>query len=316
MLKKVLILFLLLSFAFSTFNLEIAFSKAGGGKSFGTTGTHSYSAGNKYVSPNLNTPKTTPTVNPNSNQSQPSFLRNFLSGFAGALASIALFSILGSLFGFSGPNGSLAGFFLIIIIAFLLIYLVNSFAKRRFERDKNYNVDSLNKEQYNTSSIYNDSFQGVKLGSIQAKMDVDRGLKEIERAFPSFSEEDLRSKIKEIFVNIQKAWSEKNFTMLRNLTTNEMFLNFQKQIEELNKNGITNFVENISVKRMDLVDAWMEDEKIYVTYKIEATMTDYDVDVNDNILRGNKDKLIDFQELWSFVSKDSIKWELSAINQL
>ncbi|AWB10550.1 putative lipid-binding transport protein, Tim44 family [Thermodesulfobium acidiphilum] len=316
MFKKVLILFLLVSFAFSAFNLEIAFSKAGGGKSFGTTGTHSYSAGNKYVSPNLNTPKTTSPVNPNNNQSQPSFLRNFLGGLIGALASIALFSMLGSLFGFNGPNSSLAGFLLIIIIGFLLIYLINYFAKRRFKSDSNYNEVSVNKELYNASSVYNDSLQGVKLGSVQAKMDVDRGLKEIERAFPSFSEENLRSKIKEIFVSIQKAWSEKNFNMLRNLTTDEMFLNFQKQIEEFNKSGITNFVENISVKRMDLVDAWVEEGKIYVTYKIEATMTDYDVDVNKNILRGNKDELVDFQELWSFISEDSINWRLTAINQI
>ncbi len=299
-----------------TFNVDCAFSKAGGGKSFGSAGTHSYSGGNKYVAPNLNTPKPTSPTNPTINQNQPSFLRNFLGGIAGALAGIALFSMFGSLFGFSGPNSSVAGLFLIIILGILVVYLINFFSKRRTSQENVYNREATG-EGYKTSSYSNtDSTQGVALGSVQAKMDVDNGLREVEKLFPSFSEEELRPKIKDMFLNIQKAWSEKNIGGLKNLITDEMLLNFQKQIEELNSNGTTNIVENISVKRMELVDAWMERESIYATYKIEATMSDYDVDSNGSIVRGDKDRAVDFQELWSFVSRDSVKWELSAINQI
>jgi predicted lipid-binding transport protein (Tim44 family) len=296
--------------------VDCAFSKAGGGKSFGSTGTHSYSGGNKYVAPNLNTPKSTAPINPNINQNQPSFLRNFFGGLVGSLAGIALFSMFGSLFGFSGPNSSVAGIFLIVILGILVVYLINFFAKRRTSQENLYNRDSTG-QGYNASNYSNSNpTQVVALGSVQAKMDVDNGLREIEKLFPTFSEEELRSKIKDIFLNIQKAWSGKNMGALKNLVTDEMFLNFQKQIEELNSNGTANIVDNISVKRMELLDAWMEDRTIYTSYKIEAIMLDYDVDRDGNVLRGNKDRPIDFQEIWSFVSRDSINWELSAINQI
>lgn len=322
MIKKIFILLLLLMCFSLTVNVDYAFSKAGGGGSSGSTGTHSYSGGNKYVAPNLNTPKSTAPTNPNLNQkpnvnqNQPSFLRNFFGGLAGALAGMALFSMFGSLFGFSGPNSSVAGIFLIIILGILVVYLIKFFAKRRTSQENLYNRDSTG-QGYNASDYSNSNpTQVVALGSVQGKMDVDNGLREIEKLFPSFSEEELRSKVKDIFLNIQKAWSGKNIGVLKNLVTNEMLLNFQKQIEELSNKGAANIVDNISVKRMELVDAWMEDKTIYATYKIEATMIDYDVDNNGNILRGDKDRSVDFQELWSFVSRDSINWELSAINQI
>lgn len=312
MFKKILMLSLLLCFVSLIFNVETAFSKAGGGKSFGSTGTHSYSGGSKYVNPNLNTPKSTVPTNPNynqksSSQNQPSFLRNFFGGLAGALAGMALFSILGSLFGFSGPNSSIAGFFLILIILILVIYLINFFMKRRTSQNNLYDYDKDFADSKPT--------QVVDLGSVQAKMDVDNGLSEIEKLFPSFSEEDVRHKLKNIFLEVQRAWSEKDVEMLKNFTSDEVFLNFQKQIEELNKRDVTNIIKNISVKRMELVDAWVEDKTIYLTYKIEATMMDYDIDRDGNIVRG-KDELVDFHELWSFVSEDSINWKLTAINQI
>lgn len=316
LIKKIFILLLLLMCFSLTINVDSAFSKAGGGKSSGSTGTHSYSGGTKYVAPNLNTPKSTAPTNPNVNQNQPSFLRNFFGGLAGSLAGIALFSMFGSLFGFSGPNSSVAGIFMIIILVILAVYLINFFSKRRASQENLYNRNSAG-EGYGASNYSNsDSTQGVALGSVQAKMDVDNGLREIEKSFPSFSEEELRPKIKDMFLNIQKAWSGKNIGALKNLITDEMLLNFQKQIEELNNNGVTNIVDNISVRRMELVDAWVEKESIYVTYKIEAAMSDYDEDSSGKIIRGNKDRAVDFQELWSFVSRDSVKWELSAINQI
>jgi predicted lipid-binding transport protein (Tim44 family) len=111
------------------------------------------------------------------------------------------------------------------------------------------------------------------------------------------------------------------FTIIRhepNLLTEEMSRIIQDDVEKLKSERKINKPENIAVRSVDLVEAWQESGRDYITVKFYANLLDYTIDeTTDKVISGSKTEPVKFEEYWTFTRPVGNKpWQLSAIQQV
>lgn len=86
-----------------------------------------------------------------------------------------------------------------------------------------------------------------------------RPMSELRGKDPNFSEDALKEKISNLYVQMQHAWQDKDFEPMRPHMTDSLYSQFDRQLQELVKAGQTNYVQRIAVLGVTL-EGWTEDE--------------------------------------------------------
>ena len=104
---------------------------------------------------------------------------------------------------------------------------------------------------------------------------------------------------------------------LRPLLTDEMLGTFRTNIETARANRQINKLENISVRSVELTEAWQEQGQDYVTVRFLANLLDYTVDeATGRVVSGSDTTPVKFEEYWTWVRPVGPQpWKLSAITQ-
>jgi predicted lipid-binding transport protein (Tim44 family) len=99
--------------------------------------------------------------------------------------------------------------------------------------------------------------------------------------------------------------------------TEEMSRIIQGDAEKLKSERKMNKLENIAVRSVDMVEAWQESGKDYLTVRFFANLLDYTVDeTTGQVVSGSKTEPVKFEEYWTFTrTVGDNPWQLSAINQ-
>jgi predicted lipid-binding transport protein (Tim44 family) len=268
---------------------QSAFARAGGGRSFGSRGSRSYSS------------PSTPyrqSSQPSGNYNQPNyntgggFLRSLGGGIAGGFIGSMLFRSLG--LGGSGMGGGGGGIGLleILIIAGLGLVLFRMFKRRQ-------------ESSGNPSFLRND------------RNNSDSDLSDIKNSDPSFDEVRFTDNVMDMFFKIQAAWMNRDMSSAGSLLTDEMKNNFQEDIDDLISSKKINRLENIAVRTVEISEAWQESGQDYITTLIYANILDYTIDEKSgDVLIGSKTDPVKFEEYWTFTRPSrSTRWMLSSINQ-
>ena len=116
---------------------------------------------------------------------------------------------------------------------------------------------------------------------------------------------------------IQGAWVNRDISMVRGLLTDEMFATIEADAETLIKEQQTNILDYIAMRKTEIVGAWQEAERDYVTVRFFADLLDYTIDdVTGNVIGGDRINPVKFEELWTFTRPAGANpWRLSAIVQ-
>jgi predicted lipid-binding transport protein (Tim44 family) len=114
---------------------------------------------------------------------------------------------------------------------------------------------------------------------------------------------------------IQAAWSRHDLNALRALVTPEMLSYFGEQLAEQASRGVRNEVTNVRLLQGDLAQAWTEGNREYATVAMRFSMVDVTVDASGRIVDGNPNEHVTATELWTFVRSPGGRWILSAIQQ-
>jgi predicted lipid-binding transport protein (Tim44 family) len=119
------------------------------------------------------------------------------------------------------------------------------------------------------------------------------------------------------FFKIQGAWANRDMSGAKNLLTEEMFRIIQEDAEKLKSEKKINKLENIAVRSVDIVEAWQESGKDYVTVRFYANLLDYTVDeTTGKVVSGSKTEPAKFEEYWTYTRPvGNNPWQLSAIQQ-
>ncbi len=276
-------------------------ARVGGGFSSGMRGSRSYSSPMRPSSP-----MGSPYQSGSSSFGGGGFFRSMMGGMAGGFLGSMLFRGLG----FGGGGG--IGLFEIIIFAFLL-YLVYKFVKRRREQAE---AGAYYQSSPADGPVYQQS-SGPAYTPGGQEMDTETGLRYIRRTDSYFDEAKCGDACMDAFFKIQGAWANRDMSSVRDVLTEDMHRILQGDAEKLKREKRFNKLDNIAVRSTDIVEAWQESGKDYITVRFYANLLDYTVDERTGqVVEGSKTDPVKFEEYWTFTRPMGPHlWQLSAITQ-
>ncbi|MCX5826335.1 MAG: Tim44 domain-containing protein [Deltaproteobacteria bacterium] len=310
------LVFLSLFFLLSVLEID-AWARVGGGGSFGSRGSRTYTAPRSTPAPTPSSPSQgTGQYNPAQPAPQPSAGGGFLRGMAGGLVGGMLGGMLFRSLGFAGGSGGgFGGGFGImeIILIGALLYGIYWFIKRR-------------RSEVSAGTSYRDS-SAMDGGRTTAPMtayepearesDVETGLRHVRQMDPRFDERDFTDGSMDRFFQIQGAWANRDMSGIRNLLTDEMYKTLQEEADQLRAKQRINRLDNIAVRSVDITEIWQEGGADFITAKIYANLLDYTTDERTGeVVSGSRTEPVKFQEYWTFTRPvGENPWKLSAIHQ-
>jgi predicted lipid-binding transport protein (Tim44 family) len=284
--------------------VQDANARAGGGRSFGGSGSRSYSPPSQpYSAPN---PSGAPAP------AQPAgggFLRSMGGGLLGGMLGGMLFSSLG----FGGTGGGFGGGIGIVEIALFcgIGYFLYTMVRKR--RDQALAYDASSQQSGAPAASWSNDLQQGGGGSL-----VTDGITHIRRMDPSFDEIRFRDTAMDIFFKIQGAWANRDMSTGSDLVTDQMKGIFQEDIANLVREKKVNRLENIAVRKVEIVEAWQETGQDYLKALFSANLLDYTTDDQTGaVVAGSKTEPVKFEECWTFTrAVGNNPWRLSAISQV
>lgn len=290
-----------------------AHARAGARRSSGSRGSQNYSQPARPApqqSPARQ--QVAPAPSPAQQPASGGFMRSMAGGLMGGMLGGLLFSSMaGASGGMGGLGGSGFGLFEILLLAgggFLLF--------RYFSKKRAYSTASAS----GPSGYPRETMAPVTLPPQSAaplRGDLETGLGHIRRMDPTFEESSFNDAAMDSFFQIQAAWMHRDLAPASGLLTEEMTRILQADLNQLVRDKQINQLENIAVRKVEVVEAWQESGRDYLTASIVANLLDYTTDeMTGAVVSGSKTEPVKFQEYWTFTRLVGANpWQLSAIQQ-
>lgn len=130
----------------------------------------------------------------------------------------------------------------------------------------------------------------------------------LRKTDPNFSSDDFVTFAKQVYIDIQMAWCNRDMTPVRPVLHQNLFNTTQRQVEEKKKQGVVYHYESIAINTAYLTSFARDKEYEYLTVYLNARMIDYQVDEKTgNIIKGDKTTRWDLRYKMKFVrSKDAL----------
>ena len=146
--------------------------------------------------------------------------------------------------------------------------------------------------------------------------DREKGLEYIRRMDPAFDEKAFGETASDFFFRLQGGWTRRDLSPVSGLLTDEMRATLQADADALKAKGQINRLENISVRNVEITEAWQESGHDYATVLFQANLLDYTTDEAGKVLSGSDAVPVKFEEFWTFTRPVGPgAWRLSAIQQ-
>jgi predicted lipid-binding transport protein (Tim44 family) len=295
-------------------------ARIGGGKSFGSRGSRTFSAPpatqtaprpaspmeRSMTQPAQPRPAAAGTATAGQQAGggllgRPGFMGGLFAGFLGA-------GLLGMLFGHGLFGGLGAGFasMLGLILQIALIVIVARLLWAWWQR--------RNAPGYATAS-------GPSLRDMNAAApgNAARATSGGGGTFPAGGEVAINeadyNAFERLLGDVQAAFSAEDLGKLRALVTPEMLSYFAEQLAENASRGVVNEVSDIKLEQGDLSEAWREGATDYATVAMRFSMIDRTHDRATGKMVEGSDARQEATELWTFLRAPGGKWILSAIQQ-
>ncbi len=294
-----------------------AWARAGGGRSFGSRGSRSFSA---PASPGSSPSSPTRQAVPPSGFQQPQ-RSGWMGGLMGGIGGFLLGGLIGSLLFGGFGHGLFGGIGLLEILLIAgLIYFAVSYMRRRQQPAPAASYGYTPPYQQDASTWPSGSASGstATMEAPGTVTDLERGLGHIRQMDSAFDPVRFASdSASDVFFNVQAAWMARDMASVRDLLAPELYEELQKECERLRAERRLNRLENIAVRSAEVTEAWQESGRDYVTVRLLANLLDYTVDeVTNEVVEGSRTAPVKFEEYWTFVRPVGRNaWRLSAIQQ-
>jgi predicted lipid-binding transport protein (Tim44 family) len=286
-------------------------ARPGGGGSFGSRGSRTFSA-----PPSTTTSPTARPIERSMTQpgqpgsvgrpatspvggffNRPGFLGGMFAGFLGA----GLFGMLfgHGLFGGLGGFASILGLLLQVAVVVIVGRLLWAWWQRR------------NQPALASGPALRDYAPGSSMGfgggSGPASTARAPGTDEV-----GLTPEDFNA-FERLLGDVETAYGAEDLGRLRSLATPEMVSYFSEELAANASKGVTNKISEVKLLQGDLAEAWREGETEYATVAMRFSLNDQTVDrESGRIVAGGPDEAT---EIWTFMRRRGGHWLLSAIQQ-
>ena len=198
--------------------------------------------------------------------------------------------------------------FLDIIILGLLALFLGFRLKNLLGDRSGYGEDVNNLETYNEKKPDNNNVINLNKNKISGE-----GLEVLKKSDPDFSEEEFIIGAKQAFKIIIEAFVDSDVEKLKPLIDYELLKSFTKSISEREARQEKQFVDIISIIKLDIVNISLNDNVASISIKIESEQIKYTIDKNDKIIDGNKDVSEIIKDKWVLerdISSNDPNWKL------
>ena len=198
--------------------------------------------------------------------------------------------------------------FLDIIILGLLALFLGFRLKNLLGDRSGYGEDVNNLETYNEKKPDNNNVINLDKKKISGE-----GLEVLKKSDPNFSEEEFVKGAKHAFKIIIEAFVDSDIEKLKPLIDYELLKSFTKSISEREARQEKQFVDIISITKLDIINISLNDNVASISIKIESEQIKYTIDKNDTIIDGNKEVSEIIKDKWVLerdVSSNDPNWRL------
>ena len=198
--------------------------------------------------------------------------------------------------------------FLDIIILGLLALFLGFRLKNLLGDRSGYGEDVNNLETYNEKKPDNNNVINLNKKKISGE-----GLEVLKKGDPNFSEEEFLNGARQAFKIIIEAFVDSDIEKLKPLIDYELLKSFTKSISEREARQEKQFVDIISIIKLDIVNISLNDNVASISIKIESEQIKYTTDKNDKIIDGNKDVSEIIKDKWVLerdISSNDPNWKL------
>jgi predicted lipid-binding transport protein (Tim44 family) len=132
---------------------------------------------------------------------------------------------------------------------------------------------------------------------------------------------DDKAAFQQLLIDVQRAWSKQDLTELRQFVTPEMLTYFSAALADNTSQGIQNHVDNVVLLRAEILEAWTEQARHYVTAGLRWSALDYNLSLTKQrgepgyLVEGSEEIPTESGEAWTFMRIPDGKWLLSTIQQ-
>ena len=119
---------------------------------------------------------------------------------------------------------------------------------------------------------------------------------------PNFSEEDIKQRLSNLYVQMQNCWTAKDITPLRGDFTDAQFAQFDRQLQQYRDNNQTSIVERIAVLDVRLMGVRQDDTHDILIANLSTRISFHVIDdKTGQTVRGNKndEKFMNYE--WTLV---------------
>ncbi len=195
----------------------------------------------------------------------------------------------------------------IIILGLLALFL--GFRLKNLLGDRSGYGEDVNKlETYNETKPDNNNVINLNKKKISGE-----GLETLKKVDPNFSEEEFLNGAKQAFKIIIEAFVDSDIEKLKPLIDYELLKSFTKSISEREARQEKQFVDIISINKLDIINISLIDNIASISIKIESEQIKYTIDKNDKIIDGNKEVSEIIKDKWVLerdISSNNPNWKL------
>jgi len=178
-----------------------------------------------------------------------------------------------------------------------MIFLIISFLKKKREMEnkgkRNNLIQNMNKFDLEKGTI--------KINNENKKIKKDNGEVEFKRRNPEFNEEKFLNKVRQAFMEAQRAWEKQNLYNVRRYISDGIYQKFNVQIEMMKALEQTNKIEKLNVISLK-IDKYEKDGNFDIIHTaVMADITDRFISTKYPEL--NQSGTERFIEYWSFIRK-------------
>ncbi len=137
----------------------------------------------------------------------------------------------------------------------------------------------------------------------------------LKQTDPNFNSEKFLAWTREVFMTLQTAWTERDWSKIRPFEKEELFRQHELQLEEYKRLGRINIIERVNIKEAYLNRYVRDKDYEYLTVFIKARMGDYIIDEKSGeLIKGNKDAEYELGYMIGFIRKNGIKTDVNMSN--
>ncbi|MCJ2051940.1 TIM44-like domain-containing protein [Methylobacterium sp. J-070] len=289
----------------------VAEARPGGGGSFGSRGSRTYTAPSATPTApgggmSMQRSQTAPSPGMGSPgmQAPAATGRRFGGGFFAGLLGAGLIGALlgGGFFGGLGGLASMIGLLFQVGLVVVVVMLALRFFRRR-------NEPAGAGAPYARSSLDGRQGPGGPMGGAGGGMGAGRP----PQTRPvQIGPADYQA-FERLLGDIQDAYSREDRVTLGNLTTPEMVSYFDEELRNNAARGVVNKISDVKLLQGDLAESWGEDRTDYATVAMRYALKDVMIErASGRVVQTDSSEAT---ELWTFLRQPGRGWVLSAIQQ-